>query len=137
MGERYDMDHVYYIDGKDWHGCPHYYEYPCVYTWVLLHEYVGIRYSLESDLLIAPKLVDYGTVELASSGIAVTYVYSQQQFILTNTADHQRTFQIDLSALYPELSISYMASGEERIMCVNDKITLAAGDNADFKIFKL
>ncbi len=25
MGERYDMDHVYYVDGVDWHGAAHYY----------------------------------------------------------------------------------------------------------------
>lgn len=45
MGERYDMNHVYYIDDKNWHGAGHYYEYPCVFSWVLLHEYVGIRLS--------------------------------------------------------------------------------------------
>ena len=43
MGERYDMDHVYYVDGSSWHGAAHYYEYPCVYSWVLLHEYLGVR----------------------------------------------------------------------------------------------
>ena len=36
MGERYDMDYVYYVDGKNWHGAEKYYEYPCVYASVLI-----------------------------------------------------------------------------------------------------
>jgi hypothetical protein len=28
MDERYDMDYVYYIDGKNSHGAEKYYEYP-------------------------------------------------------------------------------------------------------------
>ncbi|MNR44517.1 hypothetical protein D3C85_1632710 [compost metagenome] len=26
---------------KNWHGAGHYYEYPCVFSWVFLHEYVA------------------------------------------------------------------------------------------------
>ena len=50
MGERYDMDTIYYVDGKTWHGASDYYEYPCVFHWVLLHDYIGVGFDLEADL---------------------------------------------------------------------------------------
>ena len=34
MAERYDMDHVYYKDGTDFHGRQGYYEYPAAFSWV-------------------------------------------------------------------------------------------------------
>ena len=60
MGERYDMDHIYYIDGHNWHGSAHYYEYPCVFTWVLAHEYLGLKFALGVDLLVAPCIQGLG-----------------------------------------------------------------------------
>ena len=38
MSERYDMDHVYYIDRKDAHGAEKYYEYPNVFAAVLIEK---------------------------------------------------------------------------------------------------
>lgn len=64
MGERYDMDYIYYINGSPWHGAAHYYEYPCVFAWVLLHDYIGVQPSLNTDVLISPRLIDKGTVDL-------------------------------------------------------------------------
>ena len=69
MGERYDMNHVYYVDDKYWHGAEHYYEYPCVFSWVLFHEYLGVRPALDADLLIAPRFADHGEVTLGQAPI--------------------------------------------------------------------
>ncbi|OJX97412.1 MAG: hypothetical protein BGO96_05720 [Micrococcales bacterium 73-15] len=99
MGERYDMDHVYYVDGSPWHGAAHYYEYPCVYSWVLVHDYLGIRPALDVDLVIAPRLTEVGTVELGAFG--VRYTHAADGFTLENLAGSPRTFRVDLSALHP------------------------------------
>ena len=99
MGERYDLDHVYYVDGSSWHGAAHYYEYPCVFTWVLFTEYLGLRGVLDADLLIAPRLADHGSVELQQEAYRLSYAYRPDGFTLTNLADRPRTFRLDLSAL--------------------------------------
>ncbi|MGW3311104.1 hypothetical protein ACWDG9_31470 [Streptomyces sp. NPDC001073] len=99
MGERYDMNHVYYTDGSNWHGAAHYYEYPCVYAWVLITEYLGVRPSLTADLLIAPRVVDSGTVRLGQSAYELTYSITQDAFELVNDAARTRSFELDLSAL--------------------------------------
>ncbi|MDR6550613.1 hypothetical protein [Paenibacillus qinlingensis] len=114
MGERYDMDYVYYVDGKDWHGAAHYYEYPCVFSWVFIHEYVGIRFSLEADLRIEPKLRSYGRVELQQSHFQIAYEYTSSGFSLTNLSESDRVFEVDLSALFPGNSCSLLsvAAGE-------------------------
>ncbi|MGZ0146120.1 hypothetical protein ACXJJ3_03520 [Kribbella sp. WER1] len=96
MGERYDMGHVYYMDDKPWHGAAHYYEYPCVFAWVLLHEYLGVRPTLQADLLIAPRLVDHGSVTLRQAAYQLRYEYKQDGFTLQNLADTSRTFVVDL-----------------------------------------
>lgn len=56
MGERYDMNYVYYISEINWHGAAHYYEYPNVFIWVLLYEFLGLRASLTADLYLAPVI---------------------------------------------------------------------------------
>jgi hypothetical protein len=99
MGERYDMGHVYYVDGTHWHGAAHYYEYPCVYSWVLLHEYLGVRAALDVDLEVAPLLADHGGVELGQSAYRLSYRWDSDGFRLTNAADTERTFRIDLSGM--------------------------------------
>ncbi|AZN41659.1 glucosidase family protein [Paenibacillus albus] len=101
MGERYDMNYVYYIDDKDWHGAAHYYEYPCVYSWVLIHEYLGIRQTFEADLQISPKVMDYGSVLLEQSGYQLSYKYEEHAFQLTNLGSESRSFEVDLTAIYP------------------------------------
>jgi hypothetical protein len=104
MGERYDMRHVYYADdGRDWHGAAHYYEYPCVFGWVLVQHYLGVQPWLESDLRIAPLVgaasgSPTGYVELSASGHAVAYRWDEAEFTLYNLAETERTFTVDLSA---------------------------------------
>lgn len=100
MGERYDMDHVYYVDGSPWHGAAHYYEYPCVFAWVLIHDYIGIKPSLEVDLEIEPKVADFGKVTLSQAAYRLSFEYREEWFELTNLADELRTFKLNLSTLY-------------------------------------
>lgn len=113
MGERYDMDHVYYVDGSDWHGSPLYYEYPCVFAWVLVDEFLGLRPSLTADLRLAPRLNDFGRVELAQARFSLVYNYQPGAFTLRNLGDVRRSFEIDLSALYPQVN-AWVISGGER-----------------------
>jgi hypothetical protein len=101
MGERYDMDHVYYVDGSPWHGAAHYYEYPCVYSWVLLHDYLGVRPALDADLLVSPRLAEHGAVELGQAAYRLRYRFDAAGFSLENLADVERTFRVDPSALFP------------------------------------
>jgi hypothetical protein len=63
MSERYDMDHVYYIDGKNAHGAEEYYEYPNTFTTVLIAKYLGLTIPADADLSVAPLLKTYGSVE--------------------------------------------------------------------------
>ena len=99
MGERYDMDHVYYIDGKNAHGSQKYYEYPNVFAAVLIDKYLGLTVPADADLAVAPHLTGYGTVELAIPEYAVRYAYSETGFVLRNLSSKPRRFQVDLSAL--------------------------------------
>ncbi len=101
MGERYDMNHVYYVDDKSWHGAEHYYEYPCVYSWVLFHEYLGVRPALDADLLIAPRFGGHGEVTLEQAAYRVRYRVAADGFTVENLADVDRSFRVDVSALYP------------------------------------
>ncbi len=109
MGERYDMNHVYYADEKNWHGAPYYYEYPCVFTWVLVHDYLGIACGLDVDLVIAPRLVTYGSVQVDAH--RVRYEYAADHFTLWNEAERTRTFRVDLSALCPGQGVQEVTVG--------------------------
>lgn len=105
MGERYDMNHVYYQDDKNWHGAAYYYEYPCVFTWVLAHEYLGLRAGFDVDVELCPRLATHGKVVAEAYG--VQYDYQPGVFTLTNIADGQagqsgqKTFRLLLEGLYP------------------------------------
>jgi hypothetical protein len=99
MGERYDMDHVYYVDGKNAHGAEKYYEYPNVFTAVLISKLLGLSIPADADVLVEPRLTDYGTVELGTPEYALRYSYDEGGFTLSNLAGKQRTFKVDLSAL--------------------------------------
>ncbi|MBM1232017.1 hypothetical protein JQU24_23040, partial [Ponticoccus sp. SC6-38] len=99
MGERYDMDHVYYIDGKTWHGAGHYYEYPCVFSWVLLHEYLGICPSLDADLCLRPAGLDPGETVLDISAIRLAWTWRDGVMHLRNLADRPRRIQLDFSRM--------------------------------------
>ncbi|WP_306210085.1 glutathione S-transferase family protein [Actinoplanes sp. RD1] len=98
MGERYDMSHVYYTDGSNWHGAAHYYEYPNVFAWVLIHEYLGVRPSLTADLRIAPRLTGPGSVTLAQEAYQLSYELGPDGFTLHNLAPVARTFELALAA---------------------------------------
>lgn len=99
MGERYDMDHVYYIDGKTWHGAGHYYEYPCVFSWVLLHDYLGICPSLDADLCLRPAGLDPGETVLDISAIRLAWTWRDGAMHLRNLADRPRRIQLDFSRM--------------------------------------
>lgn len=101
MGERYDMDHVYYVDGSPWHGAAHYYEYPCVFSWVLVHEYLGLRPSMDADLLVAPRVRGEGVVTMQQQAYRLRYRVAEGAFTLTNLGDEDRSFLLELDAVLP------------------------------------
>ena len=98
MGERYDMNHVYYQDDKNWHGAPYYYEYPCVFIRVLMHEYLGIRAGFDVDVELCPTLDHPGKV--CADAYGVEYEYGSDMFTIRNTASHGRTVRLRLEHLY-------------------------------------
>ncbi|MCL2446971.1 MAG: hypothetical protein FWD06_09430 [Oscillospiraceae bacterium] len=69
MGERYDMNYVYYQDDKNWHGASLYYEYPNVFLYVLVCHYLGVRRGFDCDLVLKP-LIAQGTITLENYGIS-------------------------------------------------------------------
>ncbi|HEX4308778.1 MAG TPA: hypothetical protein VHZ25_02055 [Acidobacteriaceae bacterium] len=99
MSERYDMDHVYYIDGKDAHGAEKYYEYPSVFAAVLIDQYLGLSADSDADLDVAPHLTGYGAVEFMIPQYALRYSYDENGFTLRNLSPRSRRFRVDLSAL--------------------------------------
>ncbi|HHV12932.1 MAG TPA: hypothetical protein GXX75_21890 [Clostridiales bacterium] len=99
MGERYDMNHVYYKDHKNWHGAAYYYEYPCVFLWVLLQEFLGLRQGIDVDVELRPALDRFGTVIAENYGIE--YEYGANEFAVKNTASRSQTLRLQLQALYP------------------------------------
>lgn len=100
MGERYDMDYVYYIDGKNWHGAEMYYEYPCVYTSVLITNLLGLATAGDADVLVKPHIGGYGSVEFRIPRYDLKYTYDAKGFALKNLSGKKRSFKVDLSALY-------------------------------------
>ena len=99
MSERYDMDDVYYVDGKNYHGAEKYYEYPNVFAAVLIEQYLGLSIPADADVAVAPHLHGYGSVEFDVPEYAVRYSYSENGFVLKNLSDRARRFNLDLSAL--------------------------------------
>ena len=99
MGERYDMDYVYYIDGKNAHGAEKYYEYPNVYAAVLISKLLGLTIPADADVSVAPHLTGYGSVEFGVPEYALRYEYGEGGFVLKNLSDKRRRFEVDLSAL--------------------------------------
>ncbi|TXK18560.1 hypothetical protein [Homoserinibacter sp. GY 40078] len=125
MGERYDMHHVYYTDGPNWHGAAHYYEYPCVFTWVLMAEYLGVRASLDADLLVAPRLAEHGTVLLEQQAYQLRYTSAPGSFTLENLADTARSFRLDVSSLAPGARVVDGATDGIVRLAAGESITLA------------
>ncbi len=99
MGERYDMDYVYYIDGKNAHGAEKYYEYPNVYSAVLISKWLGLTKAVDADVAVAPHITGFGSVEFRIPEYALTYSYGKDGFVLRNLSDKTRRFKVDLSAL--------------------------------------
>jgi hypothetical protein len=99
MGERYDMDYVYYIDGKNAHGAEKYYEYPNVYAAVLIAKYLGLTIPADADVSVAPHIHGYGSVEFGIPAYALRFSYEKDGFVLGNLSDKPRRFTVDLSAL--------------------------------------
>ncbi len=99
MGERYDMDHVFYIDGKNAHGAEQYYEYPNVFSAVLIAKLLGLAIPADADISLTPHLPGPGIVDLRIPEYAVRYALTADRFVLTNLADRPRRFKVDLTAL--------------------------------------
>ena len=99
MGERYDMDYVYYIDGKNSHGAQKYYEYPNVFTAVLISKYLGLTIPVDAEVSVAPHLAAYGSAELGTPEYALRYSYDEHGFVLKNLSDRRRLFKVNLSGL--------------------------------------
>jgi hypothetical protein len=70
MGERYDMNYIYYQDEKNWHGSAKYYEYPCVFADVLIHDYIGVSAGEDCDIELSPCL-PVGKATLEAWGISL------------------------------------------------------------------
>jgi hypothetical protein len=131
MSERYDMDHVYYIDGKDAHGAEKYYEYPNVFAAVLIEKLLGLTVPADGDVSVAPHLTSYGSVEFGIPQYALRYTYGQDGFVLKNLSDRPRRFKVDLSALGLGAT-QYRLSSKYRsgVVGANSMVTLAARDEA-------
>jgi hypothetical protein len=99
MGERYDMDHVYYVDGKDAHGSQMYYEYPNVFAAVLIGKFLGLSVPADAAVAVAPHLTSYGSVEFEIPEYDLRYSYEKDEFVLKNLSDKTRRYKVDLSAL--------------------------------------
>ena len=95
MGERYDMNYVYYNTGDDgkrnWHGASLYYEYPNVFLYVLVCHYLGVRRGFDCDLVVNP-LVRKGTITLENYGLS--YCVKDDKLELRNIG--MRTLSIEL-----------------------------------------
>lgn len=133
MSERYDMNHVYYMDDKNWHGASHYYEYPNVFAWVLINEYLGIKPSMTCNWLIKPRLVDYGKIELNFSNINLAYKYNEKSFEVSNLKDVPMDIILDLSGIYPANS-EFINENTHKSFKNNDKITLSAKESVIIRI---
>ncbi len=51
-----------------------------------MHEFLGVRASLDVDLEIAPRLVDHGSVTLKQAAYQLYYDYQETEFTLRNLA---------------------------------------------------
>lgn len=96
MGERYDMNYVYYNTGKDaehnWHGASLYYEYPNVWMYVFICKYLGIRRGFDCDFVLEP-LFSNGTVRLPQCGVEFT-VNEHKVTEVKNLGDKSLTVKI-------------------------------------------
>jgi hypothetical protein len=132
MGERYDMNHVYYIDNKDWHGADRYYEYPCVYTSVLINNFLGIQHAINADLSIKPNLNGYGTIEFTNPLYNIRYTVTAKGFKLKNLSNKTRRFAVDLSAIFKEKQFKLVTRSKKEVTGSNATIALSANEEANW-----
>jgi hypothetical protein len=131
MGERYDMDHVYYIDGKDAHGAEKYYEYPNVFAAVLIENLLGLTVPADADVSVAPHLKSYASVELGMLEYGLRYSYSQDGFVLKNLSDRSRRYKVDLSALgLAATKYRLTSKSQSVIVAARSTLTLSAQEEA-------
>ena len=132
MGERYDMNHVYYIDDKDWHGADKYYEYPCVYTSVLIDNFLGIQHCLNADLCIKPNVNGYGTIEFTNPLYNIRYTITAKGFRLKNLSNKPRRFVVDLSSVFKEKQFQLVTKSKKETTGSNSIIELSANEEANW-----
>jgi hypothetical protein len=131
MSERYDMDHVYYIDGKDAHGAEKYYEYPNVFAAVLIENYLGLTIPADADVSVAPGLKSYGSVEFDVPEYALRYNFSEDAFVLKNLYSRPRRFKVDLSALgFSARRYRLRSKTRSEIVGARSTLTLSAQEEA-------
>ena len=94
MGERYDMNYVYYPSEKNWHGAAHYYEYPCVFIWNLIAGYAGVRFALQADLEIEPMLAGDGRVRLENPQYGIEYTVAGNTIFVKNLLAQERSLLV-------------------------------------------
>lgn len=133
MGERYDMNYVYYNTGKDgeknWHGAEYYYEYPNVFADVLIHDYCGINGHEKADLSLIPSLSKQAHIKMESWGIE--YSYENSMFSVKNLKQKPLKVFVDLSKLpgkwecnskeQSSVGIYEIASGETAVFSKNNR----------------
>lgn len=117
MGERYDMNYIYYNTGADgtrnWHGSPRYYEYPNVFLDVLVHDFLGFLPDEEAQLCIAPCCT--AQVEATMESFGLSYAFHGSAFTLRNLSGTAKRVRVDLSRLgFPQAPALYtLRPGEE------------------------
>lgn len=131
MSERYDMDHVYYIDGKHAHGAEKYYEYPNVFAAVLIDRFLGLSVPADADVSVAPHLTSYGSVEFQLPQYALRYSFSKDGFVLKNLSDKPRRYKVDLSALgFASTHYRLRSRSGDGIVDAHSTVTLPAHEEA-------
>ncbi len=137
MGERYDMDHVYYIDGKNSHGAQKYYEYPNVFTAVLIEKFLGLSVPADADISVAPHLTSHGSVQFELPLYGLRYTFSEDGFVLKNLSGKPRRYKVDLSALgFAASRFQLRDKSGERIVDARSKLTLSAQEEASWTLMK-
>lgn len=134
MGERYDMNHVYYVDNKDWHGADMYYEYPCVYTSVLIDNFLGIQHALNADLRIKPNLNGYGTIEFTNPQYNIRYTITAKGFKLKNLSNKPRRFAVDLSSVFKDKRFKLVTTSKKETTDSNAVVVLSAKEEANWMV---
>jgi hypothetical protein len=125
------MDHVYYVDGKNAHGAEKYYEYPNVFTAVLIEQYLGLTIPADADVSVAPHLKTYGSVDFELPEYALRYSLSENGFALKNLSNKSRRFKVDLSALgFAAMRYQLKSRSGDGIVDARSILTLPAQEEA-------